>query len=429
MRDAVDAYVERGGRAARFAGNFMWQTRLEDDGARQVCYKYRARAEDPAYRGGDVDARHQFLGGAGDRPAGRGDLRAQCHRRPLCRLGRLRAARRARLSRSIGPEHWAFSGTGLYYGDLLGADSHVFGYEVDGLDHVIRNGLPEADAAQGGAPAGLEILALGMASQVEESADLPAGFLNDEDGRFNAETLYGTPSDENLDKVKRGNGMIVNFKRGKGEVFHAGSCEWVAGPAAPRRHGREGDEERARPLCRRRDDGGLADEPPAPCRRSAERRPSNLFYVTRLRRPLIDRAEGIYIWDVDGRRYIDGSSGPVAVNIGHGNRNVLDAMKRQMDKATFAYRLHFENEPAEELARALAARMPGGLDRIFFVSGGSEAVESCIKLARQWAVATGQPKPLESDLAACRPIMAALRRAGRHRRRHADRHLRRPDAR
>ncbi|TIQ24172.1 N,N-dimethylformamidase beta subunit family domain-containing protein, partial [Mesorhizobium sp.] len=54
MRDAVDAYVERGGHAARFAGNFMWQTRLEDEGRRQVCYKYRARAEDPAYRGGDM---------------------------------------------------------------------------------------------------------------------------------------------------------------------------------------------------------------------------------------------------------------------------------------------------------------------------------------------------------------------------------------
>ncbi|RUU73852.1 aspartate aminotransferase family protein, partial [Mesorhizobium sp. M7A.T.Ca.TU.009.01.3.1] len=72
------------------------------------------------------------------------------------------------------------------------------------------------------------------------------------------------------------------------------------------------------------------------------------------------------------------------------NRNVLDAMKRQMDRATFAYRLHFENEPAEELARELAGKLPEGMDRIFFVSGGSEATESCIKLARQWAVATGQ---------------------------------------
>jgi adenosylmethionine-8-amino-7-oxononanoate aminotransferase len=121
------------------------------------------------------------------------------------------------------------------------------------------------------------------------------------------------------------------------------------------------------------------------------RRPSNLFYMTRLRRPLVDRAEGIYLWDQNGKRMIDGSSGAMVVNLGHGNRNVLDAMKRQMDRVTFAYRLHFENEPAEELARRMAEKMPGDLDRIFFVSGGSEAVESAIKLARQWAVATGQP--------------------------------------
>ena len=68
-------------------------------------------------------------------------------------------------------------------------------------------------------------------AQVEESADIPFEdqFLGDEDGRFTAETLFGEASDANLDKVKRGNGMIVNFPRGKGEVFHAGSCEWVAG--------------------------------------------------------------------------------------------------------------------------------------------------------------------------------------------------------
>lgn len=120
--------------------------------------------------------------------------------------------------------------------------------------------------------------------------------------------------------------------------------------------------------------------------------PSHLFYVTRLRRPVVDRAKGIHLWTKDGKRFIDGSSGPVAVNIGYGNDAVLDAMRRQMEKTTFAYRLHFENEPAEDLARDLAGRMPGDLDRIFFVSGGSEAVETCIKLARQWAVATGQPK-------------------------------------
>jgi adenosylmethionine-8-amino-7-oxononanoate aminotransferase len=117
----------------------------------------------------------------------------------------------------------------------------------------------------------------------------------------------------------------------------------------------------------------------------------NLFHFTRAPRPLIDRADGIYMWDATGKRYIDGSSGAVNVNIGHGNRAVIDAMKRQMDRVSFAYTIHFENRPALDLARDLAARLPG-LDRIYFVSGGSEAVEACLKLARQWALATGQPK-------------------------------------
>lgn len=117
---------------------------------------------------------------------------------------------------------------------------------------------------------------------------------------------------------------------------------------------------------------------------------SNLFYQTRSRRPEVDRAEGIYIWGKNGERYIDGSSGAMVSNIGHSNPNVLAAMKAQMDSATFAYRLHFENSAAEALATSIADRMPEGLNKVFFVSGGSEAMESCIKFARQWAVAAGQ---------------------------------------
>jgi len=117
---------------------------------------------------------------------------------------------------------------------------------------------------------------------------------------------------------------------------------------------------------------------------------SNLFYQSRLARPMLDRAEGIYIWDTAGKRYIDGSSGAMVSNIGHSNPRVIAAMKAQMDKSTFGYRLHFQNEPAEALARRTAGLMPEGLDRVFFVSGGSEAVESAIKLARQYAVTQGQ---------------------------------------
>ena len=120
------------------------------------------------------------------------------------------------------------------------------------------------------------------------------------------------------------------------------------------------------------------------------RPPSHLFYQGRQRRPLIDRAEGLYMWDVQGRCYLDGSSGAMVSNIGHANPRVLEAMQAQMARATFAYRLHFENAPAEELAATVAERLPGDLDRVFFVSGGSEAVESALKLARQWAIAAGQ---------------------------------------
>jgi adenosylmethionine-8-amino-7-oxononanoate aminotransferase len=117
---------------------------------------------------------------------------------------------------------------------------------------------------------------------------------------------------------------------------------------------------------------------------------SNLFYQQGSRRPLLERAEGIHLWDVNGKRYIDGSSGAMVSNIGHSNPRVLAAMKRQMQKSTFAYRLHFENEPAEELAALTASLMPPDLDRVFFVSGGSEAIETCLKLARQYALAIGE---------------------------------------
>ncbi|PWE33240.1 aspartate aminotransferase family protein [Maritimibacter sp. 55A14] len=117
---------------------------------------------------------------------------------------------------------------------------------------------------------------------------------------------------------------------------------------------------------------------------------SHLFYQSRRRRPVLDQARGVYMWDVEGRRYLDGSSGAMVCNIGHSNPNVLAAMRAQMDKSTFGYRLHFETEPAERLAARTAALAPEGMEKVFFVSGGSEAVESAIKLARQYALTQGQ---------------------------------------
>jgi len=118
--------------------------------------------------------------------------------------------------------------------------------------------------------------------------------------------------------------------------------------------------------------------------------PSYLFYQSRNPRPFLDRGEGIYLFDEGGKRYIDGSSGAMVSNIGHSNPRVLAKIKAQMDKATFGYRLHFRTHPSEDLAAKTVAMTPEGLDRVFFVSGGSEAVESALKLARQYALTQGQ---------------------------------------
>lgn len=117
---------------------------------------------------------------------------------------------------------------------------------------------------------------------------------------------------------------------------------------------------------------------------------SHLFYLSTAQRPVLDRAEGIYMWDTTGRRFIDGSSGAMVSNIGHSNPAVLAAMRAQMERATFGYRLHFETDPGEQLAAKVASLSPEGMEKVFFVSGGSEAVESAVKLARQWAVVSGQ---------------------------------------
>jgi hypothetical protein len=228
MRDAIDEYVERGGRVARFAGNFMWQTRLENGGKRQVCYKYRARAEDPVFKSADRSRTTGSWEAAEIGRPGAGTFGLNATSGLYAGWGGC-APRGVRGFPVYRPEHWAFAGTGVYYGDLLGAAGHAFGYEVDGLDYIIRGGLPEPTETSG-APDSLQILALGMSSLKEEPIHLPADdrFLSDDDARFVAEILVGDGGDAAVERVKRGAGMIVNFPRGRGEVFHAGSCEWVA---------------------------------------------------------------------------------------------------------------------------------------------------------------------------------------------------------
>ena len=115
-----------------------------------------------------------------------------------------------------------------------------------------------------------------------------------------------------------------------------------------------------------------------------------LFYQTNSATPMVSRAEGIYIWDESGKKYIDGCSGAIICNIGHGDQNVLSTINSQAKSSFFTYRTQFENRPAVELAQKLVDYSASRLNRVFYVSGGSEAVESAVKLCRSYFCSKGE---------------------------------------
>ena len=107
--------------------------------------------------------------------------------------------------------------------------------------------------------------------------------------------------------------------------------------------------------------------------------------------PLMERAEGVYLFDSKGERYIDGVGGIAVVSIGHGVKEVLEAMTEQAKKVCFVYNGQFISEPAINLAKEIVTLAPSGFSKVFLVSGGSEAVETALKMARQYHLETGHP--------------------------------------
>lgn len=103
-------------------------------------------------------------------------------------------------------------------------------------------------------------------------------------------------------------------------------------------------------------------------------------------------AEGLWIHDAEGRRYLDASGGAAVSCLGHAHPDVLAAMHRQIDQLAYAHTSFFTTEVAEELARELVATAPAGTSHAYFVSGGSEAVEAALKMARQYFLEIGQPQ-------------------------------------
>ena len=121
--------------------------------------------------------------------------------------------------------------------------------------------------------------------------------------------------------------------------------------------------------------------------------PGHIFHRNlRKSYPLAERGEGIYIIDSAGKKYIDGSGGAAVVGIGHGVKEITQAMVRQAERISFSHSSQFSSQPTLDLAAQLVKLAPPGLSRVYFISGGSEAVETAVKMARQYQVERSQPE-------------------------------------
>ncbi len=107
--------------------------------------------------------------------------------------------------------------------------------------------------------------------------------------------------------------------------------------------------------------------------------------------PMVARAEGAVIWDADGRRYLDAAGGAIVVGIGHGRKEIGEALATQASAVAFAHGTAFTSEPLERYAAELAALVPMDGARVYPVSGGSEAIETALKMARAYHLANGEP--------------------------------------
>lgn len=224
MRRAVEAFIAAGGNAAFFTGNTcFWQVRLENDGAIMVGYKDKFE-QDPVY-GTDREAETTTLWS---------DIVVKNPENRMTGLSMIYGGY-ARIGRRVPsgskgwtihrPKHWIFEGTGLQYGDLLGAEAGVVGYECDGCRFTYRDGLPYP-TYDDGTPKGFEILGSSPVQHFDpESASRPvqAGELE-----FLSWRAFGVRGEESMAKIRHGHAILGTYTRG-GTVVSAGSTDWSHG--------------------------------------------------------------------------------------------------------------------------------------------------------------------------------------------------------
>ncbi len=228
-RQAIDDYVEEGGHLVRLAGNVLWQVRRE--GNQLVCYKTHAEEVDPVR---NDPGKKRLLTTAWESQAVNWPSAQTYGVNGLRGIYMKMGAANPRASGGFTvyrPDHWALEGTDLYYGDVFGAESLIAGYEGDGLDYIIKHGLPYPTGEDGAPKDDIEIIAMALATQGEVNHGQPETllFVDKFDLIATVELLFGEDTEENRARVRYGSSMIVNMKKGRGEVFTAGTTEWVKG--------------------------------------------------------------------------------------------------------------------------------------------------------------------------------------------------------
>jgi hypothetical protein len=229
MRDAVESFVRAGGNACFFSGNTsFWQVRLEDDGRTMIAYKQQFE-DDPVY--GTADERLTtsiWSDRVVDRPenamTGVTFVHGGYHR----------------IGRAVGsgaggytvyrPDHWVFDGTGVAYGDLVGAAAVTVGYECDGCDFVMRDGVPVPTGTDG-TPADFEVLGIAPAEPFDRhnaARPVPPGARSEIE--FTAWRAFGDGGPDGVARIRHGHAVMGVHAPG-GTVFTSGCTDWAWGVA------------------------------------------------------------------------------------------------------------------------------------------------------------------------------------------------------
>ena len=236
MRDTVEAFIARGGNAAFLSGNTaFWQVRLEEHtpegpAATMVGYKGQFK-QDPVYgtdRQGELTSiwSDHAIGRPENHMTGVSFARGGYHR-----IGK-RATRGAGGYTIHRADHWIFDGTGLGYGDVLGAEAVTVGYECDGCDFTYRDGLPYPTGADG-TPPNFEILGTAPAAHFTRTTSVrPTPPNEPSEVEFIAARLFGERSDENVERISYGHAVLGTYTSdGGGTVITSGSTDWAHGLA------------------------------------------------------------------------------------------------------------------------------------------------------------------------------------------------------